>query len=91
MARNKSKTKRAQAERPARAAFTEPAAAPAERAGGEKPLWLWPLAALLVVSGYLLLHKADPYGRNIWAVVSPALLLSGYLAIIPAIILTFRD
>jgi len=67
-----------------------PAAAPGS--GGKAPgsRWLWLSAAVLIVSGYALLHKVDPGGRNGWAIVSPALLLTGYLLIIPAIIQTYR-
>lgn len=69
------------------------AAVPAAADGGEArpaPRALWIAALLLIVSGYSLLHKADPAGQNAWAVVSPALLLAGYLLIIPAIALTYR-
>ncbi|MDA8130802.1 MAG: hypothetical protein M0011_04775 [Elusimicrobia bacterium] len=90
MAKNKAKAKRAQAEQPARAAFPAPAAVPALEEGGKKLLWPWLLAAVLIVGGYSLLHKVDPYGRNAWAVISPLLILAGYLAIIPAILRTFR-
>ncbi|MDA8130696.1 MAG: hypothetical protein M0011_04230 [Elusimicrobia bacterium] len=90
MARNKAKAKRAQANQPARAVFPAPVVVPAEEEGGRKPLWLWLLAAVLIVCGYSLLGKVDPYGQNIWAVLSPVLILAGYLAIIPAILLTFR-
>jgi hypothetical protein len=51
---------------------------------------LWLLALSLIVLGYFLLHKVDPGGQNAWGIVSPALLLSGYLLIIPAIITTYR-
>ncbi len=50
---------------------------------------LWLSALILIVSGYALLHKADPGGQNAWAIVSPALLLCGYLLIIPAISSTY--
>lgn len=63
------------------------------RAGGDavKKRVLWLSAVILIVSGYALLHKVDPGGQNAWAIVSPALLLSGYLLIIPAILLTYRE
>lgn len=51
---------------------------------------LWLLAAILIVLGYALLHKVDPAGQNRWAIASPALLLGGYLLIIPAIAYTYR-
>lgn len=51
---------------------------------------LWLLAAVLIVSGYALLHKVDAGGQNAWAIASPALLLCGYLLIIPAIVFTYR-
>ncbi|HAN04949.1 MAG TPA: hypothetical protein DCW72_07260 [Elusimicrobia bacterium] len=60
-----------------------------ERRG--KSRWLWISAFFLIISGYALLHKADPGGRNTWAIVSPACLLAGYLLIIPAILVTYRD
>ncbi|MGD9643551.1 MAG: hypothetical protein AB7V08_12520 [Elusimicrobiales bacterium] len=53
--------------------------------------WLWISAVFLIISGYALLHKVDPGGRNAWAIVSPACLLAGYLLIIPAILVTYRD
>lgn len=64
---------------------------PAER-GGEagKSRWLWFSALIFIVSGYFLLHKVDPGGQNTWGVIAPALILSGYLLIIPAIIATYR-
>jgi len=58
---------------------------------GVKPLALWGLSAILIVSGYALLHKVDPGGQNAWAILSPALLLCGYLLIIPAIVYTYRS
>lgn len=63
------------------------------RAGGEavKRRALWLSALILIVSGYALLQKVDPGGQNVWAIVSPALLLAGYLLIIPAILLTYRE
>ena len=63
------------------------------RAGGDavKKRALWLSALILIVSGYALLHKVDPGGQNAWAIVSPALLLAGYLLIIPAILLTYRE
>lgn len=66
------------------------AAAPAPdfTAGGNpaKSRFFWITALLLVVSGYVLLKRVDPGGKNAWAVVSPALLLAGYLLFIPAIL-----
>lgn len=61
-------------------------------AGGDavKSRILWLLSAVLIVSGYALLHKVDPGGQNGWAILSPALLLCGYLLIIPAISYTYR-
>jgi hypothetical protein len=56
-----------------------------------KSRWLWFSAFFLIISGYALLHKVDPGGRNAWAIVSPAFLLAGYLLIIPAILVTYRD
>lgn len=64
--------------------------APAEVRGGGKYSFLWALSLILIVSGYALLHKADPAGSNSWAVLSPLLLLCGYLLIIPAILLTYN-
>ena len=63
------------------------------RAGGDavKKRALWLSAAVLIVSGYALLHKVDPGGQNAWSIVSPALLLSGYLLIIRAILLRYGD
>lgn len=63
------------------------------RAGGDavKKRVLWLSALILIVSGYALLHKVDPGGQNAWAIASPALLLSGYLLMIPAILLTYRE
>ena len=61
-----------------------------ERGGkGAKSLALWLSAAILIVSGYSFLHKVDPAGQNFWAILSPALLLCGYLLIIPAIAYTY--
>lgn len=81
-----------------------PAAVPAAQSRGEmerqapgaggnaiKKRVLWLSALILIVSGYALLHKVDPGGRNAWAIVSPALLLAGYLLMIPAILLTYRE
>ena len=58
--------------------------------GGSKILLLWGSALALIASGYYLLSKVDPGGQNAWAVAAPALLLSGYLLIIPSIFLTYR-
>lgn len=57
--------------------------------GGLKGRILWLSALVLIASGYALLHKVDPGGQNVWAVASPALLLCGYLLIIPAIACTY--
>ena len=57
--------------------------------GATKRRFLWLLASVLIVSGYALLHKVDPGGQNGWAILSPALLLCGYLLIIPAIACTY--
>jgi len=40
-------------------------------------------AAAFVCAGYFLLTKTDPAGSNIYSILSPALLLSGYL-LVPA-------
>lgn len=63
------------------------------KAGGDglKCRLLWLSALVLIVSGYALLHKVDPGGQNAWAIASPALLLCGYLLIIPAIMSTYRE
>lgn len=90
MAKRTARKNRAAAPAAAPAGFPGPAAAPA---GGEEPrksLPLWISALILIVSGYALLHKADPGGQNAWAIVSPALLLCGYLLIIPAILVSYR-
>lgn len=72
------------------AALQAPAAP--ENAGGRgiKSRALWLAAIILIVLGYAALKKADPLGKNAWAVAAPALLLSGYLLFIPAILSTFR-
>lgn len=67
-----------------------PEKVPAEVRGGGRYAFLWVLSLILIVSGYVLLHKADPAGSNSWAVLSPLLLLCGYLLIIPAIVLTYN-
>ena len=75
---------------------TLPAApVPSEAAdsGGEGPVRAgaaWFAAALLIILGYFFLTKADPWGRNPWAVAAPACLLAGYLLIIPAIYYSWR-
>lgn len=95
----KNRSAAAQSSRPGSAAVSPPpGSGGAERytieqtGGGSsvKRRALWSLAAILIVSGYALLHKADPGGQNVWAILSPALLLSGYLLIIPAITYTYR-
>ncbi len=58
--------------------------------GGVTSRVLWASALVLIISGYSLLHKVDPGGQNAWAVAAPALLLAGYLLIIPSILITFR-
>ncbi|HBA61153.1 MAG TPA: hypothetical protein DCZ92_10110 [Elusimicrobia bacterium] len=67
-------------------------AAKAETAGGKAPGAgiFWVSALLLIVIGYLSLVKADAGGKNAWAILSPACLLTGYLLIIPAISRSFR-
>lgn len=62
------------------------------KTGGDvfKSRLLWLLALVLIVSGFAALKKADPWGQNGWAMAAPALLLCGYLLIIPAIIFSFR-
>lgn len=50
----------------------------------------WFLAFLLAIAGFAALKKADPWGRNGWSTLSPALILSGYLLFIPAILLSSR-
>lgn len=57
---------------------------------GGKKLALWLFSLVLIVSGYAALKKVDPSGGNGWAVAAPALLLAGYLLIIPSILATFR-
>jgi hypothetical protein len=59
-----------------------------ENAGKGRLLWL--LSLIFIALGYAALKKVDPWGRNAWAIAAPALLLSGYLLIIPAILVTFR-
>lgn len=58
--------------------------------GVKKHPWLWLCAFLLIAAGYFLLRKVDPGGRNAWSVISPALILAGYLLVIPAILLSYR-
>jgi hypothetical protein len=52
----------------------------------KKSRLFWIPALILVISGYVLLNKVEPGGRNVWAVISPALLLAGYLLFVPAIL-----
>ncbi|MDD2803932.1 MAG: hypothetical protein PHV33_00110 [Elusimicrobiales bacterium] len=66
------------------------AAAPGEGEEPRKAAPLWLLAIVLIISGYAMLHKVDPGGRNAWAAAAPACLLAGYLLIIPAIVFTYR-
>ena len=80
---------------PQQARQSPAAVTPLAGRGGEggdavKSRILWLLSAVLIVSGYALLHKADPGRQNGWAILSPALLLCGYLLIIPAISYTYR-
>jgi hypothetical protein len=67
-------------------------ASPEGDRGGEagNSRWLWVAAVIFILAGYFLLHKVDPAGQNAWGIVSPALLLTGYLLIIPAIIVSYR-
>lgn len=73
-----------------------PAALAAPSAGGDaggrgvKSRALWLLALVIILFGYAALKKVDPLGQNAWAVAAPALLLTGYLLIIPAILATYR-
>ena len=65
---------------------------PADFTGGinaAKSRLFWVPALLLVISGYILLKRVDPGGQNAWAIVSPALLLAGYLLFIPAILFRY--
>ena len=78
----------------AAAARGEAVAVPGEAGRGEetrKQPVLWLLSFTFIILGYILLYKVDPGGRNAWAILSPALLLAGYLLVIPAIILTYRS
>lgn len=63
-----------------------------EKPGGDglKSRILWLIALILIVLGFAALKKVDPWGQNGWAIAAPALLLCGYLLIIPAIVLSFR-
>lgn len=67
--------------------------APEEKEGGSplKARLLWFSAFILILCGYFFLTKADPGGRNGWSSLSPVFLLAGYLLIIPAISVTYRD
>lgn len=67
-----------------------PEAEAGEGGGRLKSRAFWVSSLILIISGYLLLHRVDPGGQNTWAVVSPAFLLTGYLLIIPAIMYTYR-
>lgn len=58
--------------------------------GGAGARVLWFSALVLIVLGYLSLTRVDAGGRNAWAVISPAFLLTGYLLFIPAILRSFR-
>ena len=61
-------------------------------AGGNaaKSRLFWIPALLLVLSGYVSLKRVDPGGQNAWAILSPALLLTGYLLFIPAILSRYQ-
>lgn len=72
------------------AALPAPAGGPNEGGRGIMSRALWLAAFVLILLGYAALKKADPLGGNAWAAAAPALLLSGYLLIIPAIVVTFR-
>lgn len=50
---------------------------------GKKARVLVALGLVLIAAGYVLLKKADPAGRDIFAALSPFFLLAGYL-LIPA-------
>lgn len=91
MAKKKATKHRAEPPVKPQEAGAAPFSAAGEGEGRGKSRWLWFSAFFLIISGYALLHKADPGGRNAWAIVSPACLLAGYLLIIPAIVFTYRD
>ena len=91
MAKKKDRKHRAEPPVKPQEAGAAPFSAAGEGESRAKGRWLWISAVFLIVSGYALLHKADPGGRNAWAIVSPACLLAGYLLIIPAILVTYRD
>lgn len=61
-----------------------------EKGGALMRRALWISSMVFIVTGYFLLHRVDPGGQNAWAVVSPALLITGYLLIFPAIMYTYR-
>lgn len=69
-----------------------PGAGEGEKTGGNagRSRLLWLFSLILIVSGFAALKKADPWGQNGWATAAPALLLCGYLLILPAIALSFR-
>jgi len=69
-----------------------PGAITGENTGGDvlKSRLLWLLALVLIVSGFAALKKVDPWGQNGWATAAPALLICGYLLVIPAIVFSFR-
>lgn len=52
---------------------------------------LWFAAFVLVIVGYALLLRAGPGGQGLLAMAAPALLLAGYLLVIPAILATYRS
>lgn len=80
--------------RESRQAPPAPAAGAAAGAdGGESrlnPAFFWIPAVILAVSGYFFLTKADPWGKNPWAVAAPVCLLAGYLLVVPAIYYSYR-
>ncbi len=69
-------------------AATPPVAGPGEGIG-KKGRMILVSALVLISAGYVLLNKTDPAGGNIYAVLSPLLLVAGYL-LVPAA-LTSKD
>jgi hypothetical protein len=86
------KKRRKEAEGRAQGPATGPQAAfaPVSRAAGGRSSLYWAAALVLILSGYGTLTLVDPQGKNIWAIFAPALLLGGYLTVIPAIISSYR-
>lgn len=64
--------------------------APVSAVGGGGGRLFWVSAFILILSGYIILRKADPAGQNAWSVAAPALLITGYLLVLPAIFDTYR-